>query len=169
MKLYKNGELIRSGSEPIYSMAQIGQNEKPSFCIWVNPDQGRNGNPYFKMFDAQRYTSAEKSIRIGLLEPKLIFHADGKKIWNVTKSDLKELDRFMSKKSRKYAGYTNWQATIYDWNYEYGYIQPSPEDMYDSDIDAFFDGFYDTKENLSKPSYIPHTQRQIIYSDEIKL
>ena len=49
--------------EPIYSMAQIGQNESPGFCIWVNPDQGRNDDPYFKMYNAQKYASAEKSIR----------------------------------------------------------------------------------------------------------
>ena len=155
--------------EPIYSMAQIGQNESPGFCIWVNPDQGRNDDPYFKMYNAQKYASAEKSIRIGLLEPKLIYHSDGKEIWHVTKSDLKHLDVFMSKKSRKYVGYTNWQATIYDWNYEYGCITPSPDDEYVSDIAAFFDGYYDTEENLAKPSYISSTQRRIIYADEIRL
>lgn len=167
MEISRNGILVSPHHEPVYSMAQIGKNENPIFCIWVNPDQGRNGDPYFKMYDAQKYSSAKHSIRIGLKEPKLIYHADGKKFWNVTKSDLKALDRFMSKKSRKYAGFTNWQATIFDWNYEYGCIEPSPEDEFNSDIEAFFSGYYDTNENLHKPSYIPSTQRQICYADEI--
>lgn len=41
MKIYKNGELVCQYSEPVYSMAQIGRNENPGFCVWVNPDQGR--------------------------------------------------------------------------------------------------------------------------------
>lgn len=167
MKLYKNGELVRQYSEPVYSMAQIGRNENPEFCVWVNPDQGRTRDPYFKMYNAQRYTAATKSIRIGILEPKLIYHSDGKQVWHVTKSDLKELDKFMSRKSRKYSGYTNWQATIYNWNYEYGFISPSPETLYDSDIDAFFDGYYDTRDNLSEPSYIPSNQTRIMYTDYV--
>ena len=77
------------------------------------------------------------------------------------------LDKFMSRKSRKYSGYTNRQAAIYDWNYEYGFISQSPETLYDSDIDAFFDGYYDTKDNLSEPSYIPSNQTRIVYADYV--
>lgn len=155
--------------EPILTMAQVGRNEKPGFCIWVNPDQGRKGDPYFKMYNAQSYAKADKCIRIGIREPKLIYHTDGKKVWHITESDLKYLDKFMSQKSRKYAGYSNWQATIYDWNYEYSFIHPSPENQYEEDIDAFFDGYYDTEENLSDPSYVPSYQRQIIYAEEMEL
>lgn len=160
MKLYAK-------SEPIYSMAQIGQNEKPAFCIWVNPDQDRIGDPYFKMYDSQRYTTAKRSIRIGIKAPKLIYHKDGKGVWAVTTSDMKYLDAFMSKKSRKYLGYTNWESTIFDWNYEYGFITPATDSEYASDIDAFFGGYYDTSKNLNHPSYVPSTTKQPTYADLI--
>ncbi len=150
--------------DDIFCMAKIGSSEKPSFCVWVNPDPGRVGDPYLKYYNAQNYTKAESVIRLGLKETKFIYHNDGKQSWKVTKKELKQLDDFLSKKSRKFVGVTNWQVTIYHWNYEYGLIDEDFPDKYASMIDAFVDGYFDTKENLSEPSYVPSNQKQPEYA-----
>ncbi|MCM1226185.1 MAG: hypothetical protein NC320_02010 [Clostridium sp.] len=177
MKIYKNGELLEPKEKiyydntvdeteyDIFCMAKIGQSAKPAFCVCVNPDAGRVGEPYLKYYNAQNYNKAEAVIRLGLKEPKFIYHKDGKKQWNVTKRELKQLNEFMSKKSIDDKPYTNWQSTLYHWNYEYGFLDSDYPEEYDRRIDAFFDGFYDTKENLAEPSYLPSCHEQILYAD----
>ena len=151
--------------DDIFCMAKIGSSIKPAFCVWVNPDSGRVGDPYLKYYNAQNYTEAESVIRLGLKEAKLIYHNDDKKRWKVTKEQLKQLDTFLSSKSAEYRRYTNWQTTIYHWNYEYGFLDSEYPDRYDTIIDAYMDGYFDTNDNLSNPSYIPSYQKQPSYAD----
>lgn len=158
-----------SYKEPIMSMAQIGRSrdtDKIGFCVYVNPDSGRKGNPYFKFYNAGGYNKADKIVRLGIKRFEVIKHSDGFKFWDVTKRELKVLDIFLSRKSKDYPKYTNWEVTLYQWNKEALFITDAP-DEYDSNIDAFFAGYYDTEENLSEPSYIPSTQEQILYAEEI--
>ena len=179
MKIYKNGELLKprgiiyydnvedETEYDIFCMAKIGQSAKPAFCVCVNPDAGRVGEPYLKYYNSQNYNKADAVIRLGLKEPKFIYHKDGKNQWEVTRKELKQLDEFMTKKSAKYRRYTNWEVTLYHWNYEYGFLDADYPDDYETDIDAFFDGYYDTEENLSEPSYLPSYQERIVYADMI--
>lgn len=174
MKIYKNGELTENrtiveceDSYDIFCMAKIGHSTKPAFCVCVNPDAGRVGDPYLKYYNAQNCSKAKSVIRLGLKEPKLIHHKDGKLDWDVNKKELKQLDTFLSSNSKTYRGYTNWQVTIYHWNYEYGLLDEDYPEEYNSLIDAYFNGYYDTPDNISEPSYIPSYQKQIFYSDSI--
>ena len=151
--------------DDIFCMVKIGSSMRPAFCVWVAPDPGRAGDPYLKYYDAQNYTQAGSVVRLGLKEAKFIFHHGGKKHWKVTKEDLQQLDRFLSAKSAEYRRYTNWQTTIYHWNYEYGFLAPEYPDSYDTLIDAYMDGYFDTKDDLSDPAYIPSDQEQPSYAD----
>lgn len=155
--------------EPIMSMSQIGRSrdsDKFSYCVYVNPDPGRRGNPYLKFYNASNYSKADKVIRLGMKKFEIIRHSDGLKFWDVNRQELKMLDAFLSRTAKENPKYTNWQYAIYQWNREALFITDAP-DEYASNIDAFFDGFYDTEENLSEPSYIPSFQERIIYADKI--
>ncbi|MCM1226143.1 MAG: hypothetical protein NC320_01800 [Clostridium sp.] len=155
--------------EPIMSMAQIGRSrdtDKFGYCVYVNPDSGRKGNPYFKFYNASGYNKADKVIRLGIKKFEVIKHSDGFKFWDISKQEAKALDSFLSRKSKMYSQYTNWELMIFLWNVEALFITDAP-DEYESNIEAFFDGFYDTKENLAEPSYVPSYQERIVYADMI--
>lgn len=172
VKIYKNVELVQSeqnASEPILSMSQIGRSrdtDKFGYCVYVNPDPGRKGNPYFKFYNASSYKKADSVIRLGIKSFEIIKHSDGLQFWNVGTKELKALDMFMARKSKEYPKYTNWEVTLYQWNREALFITDAP-DEYDMNIDAFFDGYYDTDDNFSEPSYIPSFQKRIVYADMI--
>lgn len=62
----------------------------------------------------------------------------------------------MNSKSKKNPKYTNWEYTIFSWNDEYRFLE-SYEGV-EPLIDEFFNGYFDTEENLSNPSYVPSYQ-----------
>lgn len=167
MKIYVNR--LSENKEPILSMARIGaanERDKFNFCVYVNPDSKRNGNPYFKFYDSKSYSTAKKVVRLGIKKFEIIKHNDGFTFWDISKNEAKVLDAFLSRKSKSDARCTNWEYTIYHWNNESGFITDSP-DEYTDNIEAFLDGYYDNAENLKFASYIPSYQKQIIYADEI--
>lgn len=155
--------------EPIESMSQIGRNgseDKSEYCVYVNPDQSRTGDPYLKYYNARSYSKADKVIRLGMKKFEIIHHSDGLRFWDVTRKELKTLDNFLSGRSKIFSPYTNWQVALYLWNYESDLFTDIP-DKYNTIIEAFFDGYFDTEENLNKPNYLPSFQKQILYADEI--
>lgn len=90
--------------------------------------------------------------------------SDGFEYWDIGRREVKVLDDFMSRKSRDYPNYTNWEVTMYLWNRESFFIDNAPDECA-SNIDAYFDGYYDIDENLSHASYIPSEQSQIFYAE----
>lgn len=143
--------------EDINCMTTIGTNFSPTFTVIVNPDSRRIGDPYLKICDGKRFHSSEHTARLNLKEPALVkHHSDGKKEWNLTNKDIKNLKNYLNSKSKKNPKYTNWEYTIFSWNDEYGFLE-SYEGV-EPLIDEFFNGYFDTEENLSNPSYVPSYQ-----------
>ena len=140
----------------ISCMSKVGTSEKPSFLVGVYEDGSHIGEPYLKIYNSSKYSSSTHVTRLSMRDGHRIIHknVDGRLEWDIDKKTLKALEAFLEKKSRQFVGYTNWQAMIYLWNYEPSTITPAPEDVYDSDIEAFYDGYYDTEENSSNPNYM---------------
>ena len=150
MKIYLRDDYISC-------MSKVGHSEKPAFMVGVYESGSHVGEPYLKIYDSARHSSAERVTRLSLRDGHRIIHAnlDGKSEWNIDSKTLKALEAFLDKQSRNYAGYTNWQVLLFLWNYETSIIASAPDDLYDTDIEAFVSGYYDTEENINNPSYMP--------------
>lgn len=150
----------------ISCMSKVGESEKPAFMVGVYEDGSHIGEPYLKIYDNPRYQKSEQVTRLSLLDGHRIIHEnyDGRKEWDIDNKTLKALDTFLRKPSRKYANCTNWQLLLYLWNYETSIIGNSPEELYDTDIDAFLDGYYDVEENIKNPTYMKSTAKQPTFS-----
>ena len=59
--------LIRRDGEVILGMATIGSHIDPNFSVCVNPDAHRVGTCYFKYYNSESYTTADKVVRIGMV------------------------------------------------------------------------------------------------------
>lgn len=149
--------LVYNSLEPIEAMATIGTHTSPNFCIAVNPDSSRSGDCYFKYFDRESYTKATHVARINIRGCGRFYHKnrDGKKEWNLSGQNKKDLIHYLKEECDEWVGVTNWQSILYHWNIESHTIDsPFPKEKYSSKIEAFLDGFYDTDPNLSNPSYV---------------
>lgn len=140
----------------ISCMSKVGTSERPSFLVGVYEDGSHIGEPYLKIYNSNKYSSATHVTRLSLRDGHRIIHknVDGRLEWDIDNKTLKALEVFLSKKSRQFSDYINWQVMIFLWNYEISLITPSPEELYDSDIDAFFKGYYDTEKNLTNSNYM---------------
>lgn len=105
------------------SMAWV--DTKAQRCVWVeNPNT--HETDYFKYYNSFSYHKADAVARISLLEPKYIKHRnlDGKNAWKLTNKEKRELIRLMNAPSKVHAGFTNWQATLIQYNFDNFFIQP---------------------------------------------
>lgn len=111
-------------------------------CVWVeNPNT--HVNDYFKYFNSFSYHKADGVARISLVKPEYIHHrnTDGKKVWKLTSSDKKQLVKLMNEPSKSRPGYTNWQATLIQYNFDNYYIQPEETTNGTFDKNKFPDAF----------------------------
>lgn len=159
MVVERHNMKILKSNESIFAMATIGRHTKPNFTIAVNPDIHRIGECYLKYYNSDSYEKATRVARISLLGPYTIIHKnkDDKKNWKLDHDDKNQLDKYLREKSRQagFLGATNWDMTLYHWNDEFGFLSEDYSKDYDSDIEAFLSGFYDTKENCRNRSYMP--------------
>ena len=103
------------------SMAWVDQ--KAQKCCWVeNPNT--HENDYFKYYDSFSYRKANHIARISLKSPQYLKHKnkDGKKNWILTNKEKKELIQLMQEDSTNHKGFTNWQATLIQYNFDNFYI-----------------------------------------------
>ena len=77
-------------------MATVHKDSKYNIMVFVNPDKNRNGEKYFKFYNSNSYTTADKVIRISFDEPKYIYHKnmDGKLDWILNSKEKKEKRKF---------------------------------------------------------------------------
>lgn len=148
--------VIRANQE-IYGMATVGRHIKPNFMIAVTPDTNREGLCYFKYLNSDNYNKATSIARIDIRQPSRIYHKDGtgKQEWKLNHKDKKVLCDYLDEINRNYRkqGITNWQMLLYHWNNEHGFFIEEPPEDYETDVEAFVHGFYDTDHNLSDPNY----------------
>lgn len=150
----------------ISCMSKVGGSEKPDFMVGVFEEGSHIEEPYLKIYDNHIYGKTKRVTRLSLLDGHRIVHKnfDGREEWkDINNRVLKGLDNFLEQPSRNYAGYTNWEVLIYLWNYETSIITPAPSDRYVTDIEAYFDGYYDTPENLRNPAYMVSTAKKPIF------
>ena len=94
-------------------------------CCWVeNPNT--HENDYFKYYDSFSYRKANHIARISLIKPEYLIHRnnDVKKNWILTNKEKKELVNLMNSPSKTKEGFTNWQATLIQYNLDNFFIQP---------------------------------------------
>ena len=137
-------------SEYLAEMATVHRDLENNITVCVNPDRQRRGERYFKFYNASHYEAANKVIRISFDLPQYIYHTntDGKEDWILNGKEKKELIEILLSQSKKYSGYSVWDAAKFDWNNE------ALDEMLNSN--EYIAGKYDEKfkDNLN---YIPST------------
>lgn len=121
-------------------------------CCWVeNPNT--HENDYFKYLDSFSYKKAGYIARISLKEPKYLKHrnSDGKKNWVLNNKEKKELVEIMNSPSKSREGFTNWQATLIQYNFDNFFIQPGETINSTFDKNKYLDA-YDI--NTPMPNYL---------------
>lgn len=159
MKIYVRSD----GADYISCMATMPGNIKPTFVIGAYESGAYQGEPYLKIYDAQSVSKADHVTRLSLWDGHRIRHRndDGKQEWeDINNSILRGLNRYLDKPSSMFDGYSNWQTLIYLWNSEVGFFTGVPPKKYRTFINAFFNGYYDTDENLRNSNYMPSTSER---------
>ena len=113
------------GIIPLNEMSMAWVDKNAGKCVWVeNPNT--HVNKYFKYYNSFSYHKANAVARISLKEPKYLEHKnlDGKQDWKLTNKEKKELVKLMQSQSKVHKGYTNWQVTLIQYNFDNFFIQP---------------------------------------------
>lgn len=156
--------------EPIYSMSQVGLDRDGRMIYYVNPDNHRVGDPYFKVYNGTSQQISTSLARISFLSASYIIHSnsDGKEQWILNSKEKKRLDKFLRSKSvRSELSISVWNHMKYLWNMEMNIFNDSDQfdpETFRSEEDAYMNGFYDTEINLSNPSYLASTLTQPDYT-----
>lgn len=142
--------MIKLTQEPLFEMATVHRDFTNNVSVAVNPDSTKIGDPYFKFYNSTDYRKADKVIRILFNSPDFVVHQDIKEFWNLNGKEKKLLVDCLNTKSKKYkfTGCSVWDATKFDWNYEYLGI--------DIEVDNYLNGEYD-ETYKNNPSYVPST------------
>ena len=150
---------VKKSESPVYAMATIGTHSNPTFKITVNPDMLRVGDPYFKMYLGKNEHVNDGLVRISFLGPYYITHSDNRSDRDsveIKRIYKKSLIEFMDKSSKVHESMKMWDFCKFSWNNEYGEFFDKEHD-YLTNYEAYMNGFFDTPENLSHPSYLPST------------
>ena len=139
--------------EPIECMATVFH--EPTMSIRVNPDGKRRGEPYFKVYDREKFTVSNKCCRVSFRKAQYIYHKDSKPFWNMNGAERKKLIQVLQAPDRDLGMASVWMAAKYHWNNEYGLLSEAFPEIYGTRADAYQNGFYDTDERRRHPSYLP--------------
>lgn len=106
--------------ELLEAMALTYIDKQNNCSMYVNPDRNSIGNEYFKFCNNASWIKATKLCRISFREPKYIIHSNSYKVedWLLTKKEQKFLMTVLWSDSKKYKGFSVWQALIIDYNAE---------------------------------------------------
>ena len=94
-------------------------------CVWVE-NSATDINNYFKYYNNFSYHKADRESIISLVKPEYLHHENTgrKKWWKLTSKQKQELVKLMNELSKARLGYTNWQATLIQYNFDNFYISP---------------------------------------------
>lgn len=108
---------------PMNEMSMAWVDKQANKCVWVENPNTHN-NDYFKYYNSFSYYKADEVARISLTEPKYLEHRnlDGKKTWKLNNREKKELVALMNSPSNIRKGFTRWQITIMQYNFDNFYI-----------------------------------------------
>lgn len=131
-------------------MSSIGSVEKPSMSVWVNPDPGRIGNPYFKVYDSETpKANKSKVMRLHFFDSGMEYHQDKYLDWVPKNKELKMVKEFLEEPNDDFKEYSNWDICKFMWNVEYHFF---PRRMRDDYFAGKLDGQF-----KDHPSYVPST------------
>ena len=109
----------------INEMATVACSESMHILIQFNADEHHIGNPYFKIYNNESYSTATRMNRVSFLEPSYIEHTTyGKKKWLLNSKDKKKLVELLTEPSdhidRRDTSreYSNWEWAIIQYNTE---------------------------------------------------
>lgn len=106
--------------EILEEMSTVFRDTKRNIVCQVNPDRGRIGLEYFKIYNHINTEVAQKIARIEFRKPEYVIHSDNKEKWYLNSAERKILVYVLKMESEKYDGYTNFQSAIIDFNNEKG-------------------------------------------------
>lgn len=109
----------------INEMSMAWVDKQANKCVWVENPNTHNSD-YFKYYNSFSYHKADGVARISLVEPKYLSHknTDGKDDWKLNSKEKKELVRIMQSPSNVRKGFTHWQVTLIQYNFDNFYIDP---------------------------------------------
>lgn len=122
--------------ENINEMSTIVLDKKNLMLIQVNPDRGRQGLEYFKIYNSFSESKADKIARISFKEPKYVIHHNnhGKNLWTLNTKEKKSLMLLLQKKSDMLDTegniLTNWEKSIVQFNLEKGLPKEDTEENF---------------------------------------
>lgn len=148
--------------ECLNEMASVRPVGQTSILLAVNPDDTRDGEPYFKMYDSNSWTTATKVWRIHFEKPKLVKKHKGK-IPAATSMSSKEKDnlvKYLNQPSRDFKNYTVWDELKYRWNIEKGLMNQFGFEQY---VDGTVDKYYENKN--TKGNYVPFSLKMPDYKE----
>lgn len=167
MKRYVHNTVeVDSSLVDIQAMSRVGV-FAGNLCM-VTPDDGRMGEPYFKVCNNASYRKADEISRISFLEPRYITgHRDesGKKSVKLSSKQIKQLVEFFSHKF-VFLNVSHWQFALYQYNKEFKFIveRSGRTDLRPVELSMFLNGEFDTEENLAHPNYLPSYLQMPDYS-----
>ena len=91
------------------------KNTRPIFCIYVHPDRHRNGDEYFKVYNAASFDRAKKVCRISFRKPEYIIHtnSDGKVNFKLNAEFRKEVINVLN--TTRPVKINDNQITVWQW------------------------------------------------------
>lgn len=118
-------------SNLILEMAGIGG--KKGLFIGIDTSfTTRKGEPYFKVYNTQSYSSQSRVVSVSFTKPKLIFHHRNNLPWaDFDKQDMKKVINFFNEMSNKSENpHTNWEYAIITYNRErFNYSESKTEQL----------------------------------------
>ena len=153
------GPLLIDASElplPMYpdnyfgEMSAIGSSEKPQLSIWINPDPGRIGNPYFKVYNSETpKPNNTKVMRLHFFDSGMEYHNDKYLDWVPSNKHIKWVKEFLLEPHEDVESCTNWDMCKFLWNVEYHFF---PRRMREEYLSGMLDDQF-----KDHPSYVPST------------
>ena len=147
--LFDPDEYYSREVEPLGEMATVTTSDKPALRIQINPDRGRKGNPYFKVFNSPNFSKGTKVARLHFLDSGMEYHRDEFFDWILTSKEIRQIKELLMKPHSREKGYTNWQMAKWLWNMEYTFMMPD-------ELDDYMEGKFDDQFK-DHPSYVPST------------
>lgn len=127
--------------EHLEEMATVFSDKTHNLLCQVNPDSGRLGLEYFKIYNNFQWKTATKIARIEFRKPEYVIHTSNKENWVLNSHERKTLVKLLQMPSRLNNNFTNFQMAIIQFNLEKGL-----------DVDSTLENKID---NLIYPDYLP--------------
>ena len=148
-----NEYILGEDDESFTETATVATSEKLKLRIAVNPNPGRRGVPYFKVYDDPIPKKRESQVaRPHFKDEGMEYHNGVYYDWDLKGGGLKDIKQLLQTPHEDFDPLTNWQIACFQWNVEYGFIGLSRENR-----SKYFNHEFDERFK-DDPSYVLSTQ-----------